>query len=139
MRHPVQSCQLLFLSSIQIEERNKKVEERTKQQKEKVKTRVDKTCKVKETKVKVGDTVLVRQSKKNRFSTSYEPQPYKVVSIKGSSVTARRGDEILQGTRPSIRNFRERQKERMMKGQQQTTNQRKITIRRTMMCKNLNC
>jgi hypothetical protein len=82
-------------ASIQIEERNKKVEERMKQQKEKVKTYVDKTREVKETNLKVGDTVLARQSKKNKFSTSYEPQPYKVVSIKGSSVTARRGDKYI--------------------------------------------
>jgi hypothetical protein len=44
-----------------------------KQQKEKVKTHVDKPRKEKGTNLKVGDTVLVRQSKKNKFSTSCEP------------------------------------------------------------------
>ncbi len=65
------------------------------QQKEKVKKYVDRTRKAKDTDSKVGDTVLVRQDKKNKFSTSYDPQPYKVVSIKGSSVTARRRDKDI--------------------------------------------
>ena len=64
---------------VSIEERNKKVHERMKQQKEKVKAYVDKARRVKETNLKVGDMVLVRQSKTNKFSTSYDPQAYKVV------------------------------------------------------------
>ena len=80
-------------TSVQIEERNKKIQERMRQQKEKVKKYVDRTRKAKDTDLKVGDTVL--QDKKNKFSTSYDPQAYKVVSIKGSSVTARRRDKDI--------------------------------------------
>ena len=38
----------------------------------------------------VGDTVLVRQQKKNKLSSFYDPKPYQIVAIKGSMVSARR-------------------------------------------------
>ena len=66
-----------------------------KQRQEKVKVYADKTLRAKKINLEVGDTVLVRQSKTNKFSTLYDPQPYTVISIKGSSVTARRGEKSI--------------------------------------------
>ena len=38
----------------------------------------------------VGDFVLLRQNKKNKWTTAYEPTFYTVVKVNGSQVTARR-------------------------------------------------
>ena len=43
-----------------------------------------------ETKLPLGDCVLVRQTKKNKWSTPYEPVFYTVSQIQGSKITARR-------------------------------------------------
>ncbi len=43
-------------------------------------------------KVKVGDKVLLKQRKVNKFTPKYDPKEYQVVKVKGSMVTARRGD-----------------------------------------------
>ena len=40
--------------------------------------------------IEIGDTVLVRQKKVNKFSTYFEPTPYEVVLVKGSMISARR-------------------------------------------------
>jgi len=44
-----------------------------------------------ECKLKIGDTVLVRQNRTNKLSSIYDPVPYKISEIKGSMITARRG------------------------------------------------
>ena len=84
-----------YTTPVNVAERNKRVEEKMKQRKEKVKTYVDKTRGAKKINVAVGDTVLLRQSKTNKFSTLYDPEPYKIISIKGRSVTARRGEKSI--------------------------------------------
>ena len=38
----------------------------------------------------VGDHVLLRQRKRNKWSTPYEPVFYTVIKISGSAITARR-------------------------------------------------
>lgn len=37
-----------------------------------------------ESKITIGDTVLIRQKKKNKFTTKFDPSPYKVVEIRGT-------------------------------------------------------
>ena len=45
----------------------------------------------------IGDSVLVRQQKRNKLTSYYDPSPYKVVDIKGSMVTAeRQGHRIVR-------------------------------------------
>ncbi len=58
--------------------------------KNKMKSNADRAKNAKKTKLCLGDTVLVRQKKKNKFSTRYDPSPYQVTSINGSMVTASR-------------------------------------------------
>ena len=38
----------------------------------------------------IGDCVLVKQKRKNKLSTSFDPRPLRVTKIKGTMVTAKR-------------------------------------------------
>ena len=49
---------------------------------------------VKESKVTVNSWVLLRQAKKNKLSTNFDPQPWKVEKIEGSKVTIKRGNQV---------------------------------------------
>ena len=45
--------------------------------------------------VRVGDTVLVKTPKINKFSSYYDPKPYKITNIKGTMATASRPEHTL--------------------------------------------
>ena len=45
--------------------------------------------------IKEGDAVLVKQKKKNKYTTMFRPQPYKVINVRYSRVTAQRGDHVI--------------------------------------------
>ncbi|XP_065066071.1 uncharacterized protein K02A2.6-like [Rhopilema esculentum] len=60
--------------------------------KEKMKSYADKRRHTKISDIKVGDTVLLKQDKKNKFSANFESTTYKVIYRKGSRVTAERQD-----------------------------------------------
>ena len=47
------------------------------------------------TSIKLGDTVLVKQTKINKFSTPFDPHPYTVKAINGTMVTAERDDHVI--------------------------------------------
>ena len=49
----------------------------------------------------MGETVLVRQEKRNKLSTPFEPIPYHVTRIKGSMITAQRTTDNRTVTRNS--------------------------------------
>ena len=53
-------------------------------QRRKVKTTeyADRTRRVRESTPKVGQTVLMKQEKRNRFSTRNDHRPYRVISLK---------------------------------------------------------
>ncbi|CAB4028603.1 PREDICTED: uncharacterized protein K02A2.6-like, partial [Paramuricea clavata] len=55
-----------------------------------MKRNADKSANAKEVDIKVGDTVLVRQTKKNKWSTRFDPKPYCVTRVKGTMITATR-------------------------------------------------
>ena len=65
-----------------IDRRDAEYKQKMKQQREGRKTRVNNLL--------LGDYVLVKQPRKNKWSTPYEPMFYVVCSIRGSQVTARR-------------------------------------------------
>lgn len=65
-----------------IDRRDAEYKQKMKQQREGRKTR--------ENNLLLGDYVLVKQPKKNKWSTPYEPVFYVVCSIRGSQITARR-------------------------------------------------
>jgi len=58
--------------------------------KQKVKMYCDKRANAKPSPIREGDTVLLRQEKKNKLSTPFEGIPYPVFQKKGSMVTAER-------------------------------------------------
>ena len=71
----------------------------------------NKKRRTKESSMKEGDYVLVKQSKKNKLSTPFNPLPYIIHKKKGSMITAKRNDhevtrnsshfKILRGLNPS--------------------------------------
>ena len=54
-------------------------------------------CYVKESKIAVGDTVLVKQIKQNKTTPAYDPQPYKVIKRNGGQIRAARKDHVITG------------------------------------------
>ena len=66
--------------------RDKMMDEKDRQYKEKM---ADKGGNSKEQNFVVGDYVLLRQSKRNKWLTPYAPIFYTVIKISGSAITAR--------------------------------------------------
>ena len=73
------------------------VRQRDASAKEKMKAYADRKRNVKETRIRMGDTVLVKvkQLHMNELSSIYDPVPYEVTSIKGSMVTATRNNKAI--------------------------------------------
>ena len=69
---------------------DQQVRENDRNGKEKMKMNADKFNHAKEHTILVGDTILVRQQKKNKLSTRFDPEPYQVTRVKGTMVTATR-------------------------------------------------
>ena len=55
----------------------------------------DQRVQARESNINIGDTVLVRQKKKNKFTTKFDPSPYKVVEIKGTVLTGVRNEKYI--------------------------------------------
>ena len=51
--------------------------------------------------ISTGDIVLVRQRRRNKFGTSFEPIPYIVERVKGAMITAKRTTDQRRITRNS--------------------------------------
>lgn len=69
--------------------------------KQKMKTYADNTRNTRDHNIRIGDTVLLRQRRHNKFSTPFEPTPYIAESVKGTMVTARRTTDQRKITRNS--------------------------------------
>ena len=84
--------------------------------KKKMKMYTDFSRKTKDHGIKCGDIVLVRQRKWHKLSTSFEPNPYLVETVKGTMVTAsrvtdetkimRNSSPIKQVGKSSLANFK---------------------------------
>ena len=61
----------------------------------KAKAYADGKRKVLASSLSVGDTVLIRQQKRNKLTSFFGPKPYKIVAIKGSMISARLGVHIV--------------------------------------------
>ena len=73
----------------------KEVREKDRRAKLKMKTYADERTKAKSSDIKIGDAVLARQRKQNKFSTRFDPVPFQVVRIKGTMITARRNEKYI--------------------------------------------
>ena len=64
------------------------VQERDKQAKAKMKQYADKRRRARKSVISTGDTTLLRQKKSSKFSTTFNPSPFKVICKKGTMITA---------------------------------------------------
>jgi transposase InsO family protein len=72
------------------------IQETDQKAKRKMKKYADSKAYVKPSRVRPGDTVVLKRDPSHRKSeTPYEPKPYKVISCKGSMVTATRGEKTV--------------------------------------------
>ena len=63
--------------------------------KERMKQHSDGKKRAKESNLKIGDTVLVQQPKRNTFTTKYDPKPYTIARKKGTLIEAERNDHRI--------------------------------------------
>ncbi len=68
-----------------------KIRETDSKNKATMKAHADKTLHAKPTKIRVGDSVLVKHNRKNMLDTPFDPNPFIVIKKKGNAITARRG------------------------------------------------
>ena len=55
----------------------------------------DKRSRAKESTIKVGDSVLVRQARENKLASKFKPNPYRVIKMKGTRVTVERHGHFI--------------------------------------------
>ena len=67
---------------------------RDREQKQKMKQYADKRRHTAVMKIKVGDTVLCKQERKNSLTPLYDPNPMVVIGVKGSMITAKNSVRI---------------------------------------------
>ena len=66
-------------------------------QKQKMKENADNKRRARNTDIEEGDTVLLRQPKKNKLSTKYDAQPYMVIAKKGTKKKLKEvGEECVE-------------------------------------------
>ena len=63
--------------------------------KERMKQHSDVKKRATESNLKIGDTVLVQQPKRNKFTTKYDPKPYTITRKKGTLIEAKRNDHRI--------------------------------------------
>lgn len=95
---------------------DKVVRQRHDEEKMKQKKYVDQKRRVKEKEVQLGDNIMIKQ-KKSSVKTPWDPQPYKVVGIKGSKVTAQRGDQTRERAKNNIKVVKPRPDQLKVKSQ----------------------
>lgn len=71
------------------------VRQKDEQAKTKMKQYADKKRRAKNSEIRAGDTVLLRQKKHSKFSTKFDPRPFKVTRIKGTMITAVRNGKYV--------------------------------------------
>ena len=72
-----------------------KVKENDDRAKVKMETYADMKMRAKTSTIKIGDVVLVRQRKRNKLSTQFDPSPFRVVRMNGTMVTACRNGKYI--------------------------------------------
>ena len=76
-------------------EKQKNMTDRDAEQTLKMKAYADHKLGVRESKIKLGDTVLIKQPKRNKLSSPFSPVPLVVEEKKGSMVTASNGNKTI--------------------------------------------
>ena len=79
--------------------------DRDAEQKSKMKSYADQRRNAKVSGIEVGDKVLLKQDKSDKFSTTFEPDPYSVISKNGSNVVLQTsGSAVYSRNSPTSRN-----------------------------------
>ena len=78
---------------------------------QKNKIHFDRRNKAKPSEFKVGDAVLLRNSKKGKLQTTYEHQKYQIVKKKGSMITASNDNRQVTRNSSHFKNFKEKKGE----------------------------
>jgi len=60
-----------------------------------MKENADKKSGAKERDIQIGDFVLIRQKSRNKFSSHFDPKPYRVVKVKGTTIIALRNGHYV--------------------------------------------
>ena len=74
---------------------NEQVRKRDKEKNVQMKEHADSRRRAKLLELKVDDVVLMKQRKINKFSTMFDPVPFKVVRVKGSMITVTQNGKYL--------------------------------------------
>ena len=69
---------------------DQQMEQRDKHQRQRMKEYADQRRQSKQTTMKLGDYVLVRQQKINKFTPNFDPKPLRITKVKGTMITAER-------------------------------------------------
>ena len=78
-----------------VKQQDHPVRKRDKGKKVQMKEDADRRRRAKVLELKVDDVVLMKQRKINKFSTTFDPVPFKVVRVKGSMITVTRNGKYL--------------------------------------------
>ena len=71
------------------------IRQRDEEAKAKMKNYADTKRRATELKIQVGDKVLLRQRKKNKFTSKFDPNPFDVIRVKGTMITVRRNGKFV--------------------------------------------
>ena len=63
--------------------------------KEKMKENTDRKRRAKKSVIEIGDLILIRQRKENKFSTKFDPKPFRVTKVKGTMITSVRNGKYI--------------------------------------------
>lgn len=74
--------------------------------KEKMKAYADKRRTHTQQELREGDVVLIRQKKTGKLVTLYNPKPYRVISVKGTMITAQRHGHIVTRNQSFFRSLK---------------------------------
>eukprot|EP00795_Rhopilema_esculentum_P010266 gene10266-18960_t len=75
--------------------KHKRVKQNDRDSKAKAKVYYDKRQHTKPSGIKEGDLVLVKQARKNKLTSKFDPKPYRVIDIRGTKVIAERSDHRI--------------------------------------------
>ena len=106
---------------------DQKLREKATKEKQKQKHYVDKRRKGKAKEVQPGDQVLIQRDK-STLKSPWDPQPYLVVEVEGSKVTATRGAEKKARAKNHIKVVKERPTYLRLKGRQRVPQEEELDL-----------
>ena len=85
--------------------KHKLVQRNDRESKAKAKVCYDKRQYTKPSDIREGDLALVKQEKKNKLTSKFDPRPYRVIEIRGTKVITERSDHKITRNISFLKNF----------------------------------